>query len=80
LESTGESGDDPAAEFLRLVVAAQDRGSTATKYILVASRLKIGDDSSWKELKKIADISRERQFRAQPRERGNGSRQLASRN
>src|SRR5947207_11447918 len=49
-------------EFMRLLGAAQEGGSTVSECFLVASRLKLKDgDASWhREWARIADLSNER--------------------
>jgi dienelactone hydrolase len=53
--------EDLSIEFMRLLGAAQEGGSTVAECCVTASRIDCSDDSSWhREWKGIADTSRER--------------------
>ncbi len=52
---------DLSVEFERLLVAAQDGGSTLSECRITASRIDVADDNSWhREWKETADINHER--------------------
>jgi dienelactone hydrolase len=53
--------EDLSVEFMRLLGAAQEGGSTVAECCVAASRIDCSDDSSWhREWKRIADVSCER--------------------
>lgn len=53
--------DDLSAEFMRLLAAAQEGGSTVAECLSTAGRIRIADDDSWyREWKKTGDANDER--------------------
>lgn len=53
--------EDISAEFTRLLTAAQEGGATIAECLMIARRLKRGEDLSWhREWKKLAQVSRHR--------------------
>jgi dienelactone hydrolase len=69
--------EDLSIEFMRLLAAAQEGGSTLAECWAAAGRIDFADDNSWyREWKKIADTNRERGDAAL----GNGNRLTARSN
>ncbi|OAF17905.1 MULTISPECIES: S9 family peptidase [Bradyrhizobium] len=53
--------EDLSAEFTRLLTAAQEGGATIAECLLIARRLRRGDELSWhREWKKLARVNRQR--------------------
>jgi dienelactone hydrolase len=53
--------EELSTEFMRLLAAAQEGGSTIAECLLVASRINGGDGDTWhREWRKLADANRER--------------------
>ena len=53
--------EDLSLEFMRLLAAAQDGGSTVSECWLTASRIDVADDNSWyREWASTAEVNRER--------------------
>jgi dienelactone hydrolase len=60
-EPFSPEGEDLSAEFVRLLAAAQEGGSSIAECLLVAQRIREGGDLSWYAgWKKLAEVNRER--------------------
>src|SRR5262245_55871438 len=60
-EPFGPEGEDLSAEFVRLLAAAQEGGSSIAECLMVARRIREGGDLSWYAgWKKLAEVNRER--------------------